>query len=344
MVSAAGVAAGPAVARVPRLRRDRRHRGLGLGYICPLVSTLVKWFPDRPGMAMGWPSWDSAAAHLIGALLSPRWELMGRLQVVHVGGWVKEAFQVILACVYFAFMMFGTFLVRVPPRQPARSPARVGCQAPSAAARSSTRESVLVVDVAPGRPRSSGSCGECSCLQRHGGDRHPRPGLAHVPGHVRRGHGGRRRRPSRGCSASLQHGRAVLLVVALRPDRSARRFTCVYFFSRRVAALCARPPEPEAPERDLLRADHRRHHPLDVRRGLRDDPRLPPGPVRHHAPRCDRWPADHRPGRWPRSSARSSSTRSPTRRTPPGSPAPTSTRSRSTSWSGCCWSASSPTC
>ena len=26
--------------------------GLGLGYISP-VSTLIKWFPDRPGMATG---------------------------------------------------------------------------------------------------------------------------------------------------------------------------------------------------------------------------------------------------------------------------------------------------
>ena len=35
--------------------------GLGLGYISP-VSTLIKWFPDRRGMATGWRSWDSAAA------------------------------------------------------------------------------------------------------------------------------------------------------------------------------------------------------------------------------------------------------------------------------------------
>jgi MFS family permease len=34
--------------------------GLGLGYISP-VSTLVRWFPDRPGMATAWRSWDSGA-------------------------------------------------------------------------------------------------------------------------------------------------------------------------------------------------------------------------------------------------------------------------------------------
>src|SRR5271156_3818769 len=35
--------------------------GLGLGYISP-VSTLVKWFPDRPGWRPAWRSWASAAA------------------------------------------------------------------------------------------------------------------------------------------------------------------------------------------------------------------------------------------------------------------------------------------
>ena len=40
--------------------------GLGLGYISP-VSTLIKWFPDRPGMATGWRSWG-----LAGAPSSPR--------------------------------------------------------------------------------------------------------------------------------------------------------------------------------------------------------------------------------------------------------------------------------
>ena len=36
--------------------------GLGLGYISP-VSTLIKWFPDRPGHGdREWRSWASAAA------------------------------------------------------------------------------------------------------------------------------------------------------------------------------------------------------------------------------------------------------------------------------------------
>ena len=50
----------PALDRLSRLRRDRRI-GLGIGYISP-VSTLIKWFPDRPGWRPAWRSWGSAAA------------------------------------------------------------------------------------------------------------------------------------------------------------------------------------------------------------------------------------------------------------------------------------------
>ena len=35
---------------------------LGIGYISP-VSTLMKWFPDRPAWRRAWRSWASAAAH-----------------------------------------------------------------------------------------------------------------------------------------------------------------------------------------------------------------------------------------------------------------------------------------
>ena len=40
--------------------------GLGLGYIAP-VSTLVKWFPDRPGMATGMAIMGFGGGALIGA-------------------------------------------------------------------------------------------------------------------------------------------------------------------------------------------------------------------------------------------------------------------------------------
>ncbi len=83
--------------------------GLGLGYISP-VSTLVKWFPDRPGMATGLAIMGFGGGALIGAPLGV--ELMGRFRSSTSVG-VKEAF-VVMACAYFAYMIFGAFLVRVP--------------------------------------------------------------------------------------------------------------------------------------------------------------------------------------------------------------------------------------
>src|SRR5262249_19618801 len=43
--------------------------GLGLGYISP-VSTLIKWFPDRPGMATGMAIMGFGGGALIGSPLS----------------------------------------------------------------------------------------------------------------------------------------------------------------------------------------------------------------------------------------------------------------------------------
>jgi len=83
--------------------------GLGLGYIAP-VSTLVKWFPDRPGMATGMAIMGFGGGALIGAPLAV--EFMGHFQSSTSVG-VKETFRV-MGCLYFALMMFGAFIVRVP--------------------------------------------------------------------------------------------------------------------------------------------------------------------------------------------------------------------------------------
>lgn len=83
--------------------------GLGLGYISP-VSTLVKWFPDRPGMATGMAIMGFGGGALIGAPLGV--ELMSAFKSSTSVG-VKEAF-IALAGIYFALMMYGVFLVRVP--------------------------------------------------------------------------------------------------------------------------------------------------------------------------------------------------------------------------------------
>jgi len=83
--------------------------GLGLGYISP-VSTLIKWFPDRPGMATGMAIMGFGGAAFIASPLSV-W-LMARFNTpTHVG--VAEAW-VCMGVIYLVFMMVGAFLVRVP--------------------------------------------------------------------------------------------------------------------------------------------------------------------------------------------------------------------------------------
>jgi MFS family permease len=84
--------------------------GLGLGYISP-VSTLIKWFPDRPGMATGMAIMGFGGAAFIASPLSV-W-LMGLFSTPnHIG--VAETFLV-MGVVYFCFMMVGAWIVRIPP-------------------------------------------------------------------------------------------------------------------------------------------------------------------------------------------------------------------------------------
>jgi MFS family permease len=84
--------------------------GLGLGYIAP-VSTLVKWFPDRPGMATGMAIMGFGSGALVGSPFAV--ELMGRFRTPASVG-VQETFLVMAAC-YFVMMNFGALIVRVPP-------------------------------------------------------------------------------------------------------------------------------------------------------------------------------------------------------------------------------------
>jgi len=84
--------------------------GLGLGYISP-VSTLIKWFPDKRGMATGMAIMGFGGGAMIGSPLADN--LMKYFATPNsVGVW--QAFLV-LAGIYFAFMMVGTFAYRVPP-------------------------------------------------------------------------------------------------------------------------------------------------------------------------------------------------------------------------------------
>ncbi|HYD34025.1 MAG TPA: OFA family MFS transporter, partial [Methylophilaceae bacterium] len=84
--------------------------GLGLGYISP-VSTLIKWFPDRRGMATGMAIMGFGGGAMIG---SPLADSLMRYFATPTSVGVWETF-VVLALGYFVFMMVGAFSYRVPP-------------------------------------------------------------------------------------------------------------------------------------------------------------------------------------------------------------------------------------
>ncbi len=84
--------------------------GLGLGYISP-VSTLIKWFPDRRGMATGMAIMGFGGGAMIGAPLADK--LMTHFKTAEsVGVW--QTFLV-MAAIYIVFMLGGAFSYRLPP-------------------------------------------------------------------------------------------------------------------------------------------------------------------------------------------------------------------------------------
>lgn len=83
--------------------------GLGLGYISP-VSTLIKWFPDRPGMATGMAIMGFGGGGMIASPLSVYlMELLSNASSNGVG-----ATFVVMGVIYLMVMLLGSFLVRVP--------------------------------------------------------------------------------------------------------------------------------------------------------------------------------------------------------------------------------------
>jgi len=83
--------------------------GLGLGYISP-VSTLIKWFPDRRGMATGMAIMGFGGGAMIGAPLAA---LLMKFYATPTSVGVWETF-VTLGVVYFVSMMCGAFGYRIP--------------------------------------------------------------------------------------------------------------------------------------------------------------------------------------------------------------------------------------
>ncbi|PXY22051.1 L-lactate MFS transporter [Prauserella flavalba] len=82
--------------------------GLGIGYISP-VSTLIKWFPDRPGMATGIAIMGFGG----GALIASPWSSQMLESFGETTGGIATAFLV-HGLVYLVFMSMGVLLVRVP--------------------------------------------------------------------------------------------------------------------------------------------------------------------------------------------------------------------------------------
>jgi MFS family permease len=84
--------------------------GLGLGYISP-VSTLIKWFPDRRGMATGMAIMGFGGGAMIGAPLADILMNVFRSST-SVGAWQTLA---AMAAIYSVFMLAGAFGYRLPP-------------------------------------------------------------------------------------------------------------------------------------------------------------------------------------------------------------------------------------
>ena len=83
--------------------------GLGLGYISP-VSTLIKWFPDHPGLSTGLAIMGFGGGAMIGGPLASN--LMAHFKA-H-GQAVLPMTFLTMGVLYFIFMMYGVFTIRVP--------------------------------------------------------------------------------------------------------------------------------------------------------------------------------------------------------------------------------------
>ncbi len=200
--------------------------GLGLGYISP-VSTLIKWFPDRRGMATGMAIMGFGGGAMIGAPLANL--LMNYFRTeTSVGVW--QTF-VAMAAIYFVFMLGGAFGYRLPPAgwkpegwTPRASRHQIATRHVHLSHAHKVRQfwliwGVLCLNVSAG----IGVIGIASpMLQEIFGGRLDRPARCAV--HRARSSAGDRggdscRRIHR-AAVAVQHRRAVLLGVALRRHRA----------------------------------------------------------------------------------------------------------------------------
>ena len=98
--------------------------GLGIGYITP-VSTLIKWFPDRRGLATGMAIMGFGGGAMVGSPAADRL-MTGFARADGVGVWQA---MLVLACIYALFMAAGALGFRLPPQgwaPPGRAEAAAG--------------------------------------------------------------------------------------------------------------------------------------------------------------------------------------------------------------------------
>ena len=115
--------------------------GLGIGYISP-VSTLIKWFPDRPGLATGTAIMGFGGGALIGAPLAVA---LMKGYAGHTAAGTPASTGVAptmltMGIIYLCFMLVGAFIVRIAPSN--YRPA--GYVPPTTARKMVTTQNVLV--------------------------------------------------------------------------------------------------------------------------------------------------------------------------------------------------------
>ncbi len=247
--------------------------GLGIGYISP-VSTLIKWFPDRPGMATGMAIMGFGGGAMIAAPLSiflmDHFKSSNRKRSARgVRGDGHHLFSV---------HVIGAFSVRIPPAD--WKPAGWNPSASSEETRhgrpSSRRHRVAhaAILAALGNPLH----------ERHRRHRCSRPGLTDDPGDLHR--------PRLAGQAASFVGLLSLFNMGGRffwasvSDYIGRRNTYFVFFLLGIALYASVPTLGHLGSIPVVR-DRIRHHFVDVWRWIRDDPGILARPVWNDARRCD---------------------------------------------------------
>ena len=152
--------------------------GQGLGYITP-VSTLIKWFPDRRGMATGFAIMGYGGGAMIGAPIAVCADGLFRHTAMPPPAWPQTL--IAMGAIYFVAMSAGAFGFRTAPEgwrplgwSPRRGEEQVADHGPPRASRQGLEDAAVLADLGGAVP------------QRHRRHRRDRHGLADAAGDLRR--------------------------------------------------------------------------------------------------------------------------------------------------------------